>query len=195
MNWKQQVLKFERSFDYKASDDWQRTERLKSRIAVFRGQRPSDGFSMELFGLIADWKLRKQRARTEARREGLTEQLLRDVTSCAFSVQHQDADVLASVQIGILASLPGVGMGLATAILALTFPEMHGVIDFRVWKVVFQAEKRSFTAQDYVRYLRELRPFAQEVGWSVQKADFMVWSSYDERSRRSTRVHRVAARR
>ena len=98
------------------------------------------------------------------------------MTNCAFSVQHQNPEVLASVQVGILASLPGVGVGLATAILALTFPETHGVIDFRVWKVVFQADKRSFTAQDYVRYLRELRPFAQEAGWSVQKADFMVWS-------------------
>jgi hypothetical protein len=36
-------------------------------------------------------------------------------------------------------------------ILALTFPEDHGVIDFRVWKVIFETEKRSFTPQDYVK--------------------------------------------
>ena len=151
---------------------------------------------MELFGLIADWKLRKQRARTEARREGLTEQLLRDVTSCAFSVQHQDADVLASVQIGILASLPGVGMGLATAILALTFPEMHGVIDFRFWKVrVSSFEDDHSPPKITCATSVSCGPLRKKLGGRFEKADFMVWSSYDERSRRSTRVHRVAARR
>lgn len=74
----------------------------------------------------------------------------------------------------------GIGIGLSTAILALTFPGSHGVIDFRVWKVVFGKDKRSFTVQNYVGYLKELRKFACESGWSTQKADFMIWSCYDE---------------
>ena len=190
MPWKQQVRRFEVAFNYANSDHWQTTESLKNRIAAFRAQHPNYGLSMALFDPIVDWKLRKQRGRTESRRDGLTEPLLACVTGCAFTVQHRRPEVLASVQVGILASLPGVGVGLATAILALTFPEVHGVIDFRVWMVVFQEDKQSFTAQDYVRYLSELRPFAQEAGWSIQKADFMVWSFYDELTSASTRTRR-----
>lgn len=192
MTWQQQVERFEATFNYTTSGEWGKTEGLKSRIADFRAQHPNRGLSIDLFDPIVEWKLRKQRARTEARREAVTEALWERLTDCALSIQHTDSDVLASVQVGILASLPGVGIGLATAVLALAFPEVHGVIDYRVWKVVFQAEKRSFTTQHSVRYLRELRPLAQEVGWSVQKADFMVWSLYDARTRRSTRTHRVA---
>ena len=141
---------FESSFYYGASADWKKTESLKNSIAEFREQQTSNGLSIELFDQIVDWKLRKQRARTEKHRETLTEPLWEQASQCAFSVQHRDPDVVASVQVGILSSLPGVGVGLATAILA----------------------------------------FAQEVGWPVQKADFMVWSRYDELTMPSTWTRR-----
>ena len=72
-------------------------------------------------------------------------------------------------------------MGVATAILALTFPRVHAVVDFRVWKVVFGEDKTTFTANDYITYLKKIRLFAGRCRWSVQKADCMVWSYYDTR--------------
>lgn len=188
------MLGFERSFDYDSSYHWQTTEDLKSDIGTHRMQNPAGGLSLKLVNRIIDWKLRNQRHRTEKHRQLLTAAIWMGVTECAFSVKHTDADILASVQLSLLAALPGVGAGLGSAILALTFPEDHGVIDFRVWKVIFATEKRSFTPKDYVTYLRELRPLAQETGWSVQKADFMVWSAYDELTKPSTRTRRKATK-
>ena len=180
MAWQQQVKRFEATFNYTTSDEWKKTEGLKTRIAEFRAQNPNKGLSIDFFNPIVEWKLRKQRGRTEAHRKALTEILWERLTGCAFSIQHTDLDVLTSVQVGILTSLPGVGIGLTTAILALTFPEVHGIIDYRVWKVVFQSDKRSFTTQDYIHYLCELRTFAKDAGWPMQKADFMIWSYYDD---------------
>jgi len=180
MTWQRRVISFERLFDYNASGHWQTTESLKNDIRRFQSVRPAAGLSLDLIDRIVEWKLRRQRARTEKHRHALTECVWRDVTACAFSVKHDDPDLLASVQVNLLAALPGVGIGLASAILALTFPNDHGVLDFRVWKIIFGTDKKSFTAQDYVQYLHELRPFAKETGWSVQRADFMVWSAYAE---------------
>ena len=188
MTWKRRVLSFERSFDYDASDHWQDTESLKNNIRQFRSVRPAAGLSIKLIGEIVDWKLRRQRARTEHHRRALTELVCRDVTASAFSVKHRDPEVLASLQINLLAALPGFGIGLASAILALTFPNDHGVLDFRVWEVIFGTDKKSFTARDYVTYLHALRPLAKATGWSVQKADFMVWSAYEELTTPSTRT-------
>jgi hypothetical protein len=36
-------------------------------------------------------------------------------------------------------------------------------------------------ARQYLSYLTELRLFAAQVGWSIQKADFMTWASFDDR--------------
>ena len=179
MPWKEQVRRFEAVFDY-TSTDWQETECLKNRISTFREQNPNSGLSMGIFTSIVDWKLRNQRGRTEAHRANLTAPLLVHVTQSAFDVEHEMQDIQASVQVGILSSLPGVGIGVSTAILALTFPESHGIIDFRIWKVVFRDDKRSFTTENYISYLYKLRAFAEDAGWSVQKADFMIWKFYDE---------------
>lgn len=174
--WERRVRRFEASFDYANSADWRKTEDLKARIGAFRSRHPNEGLSFDLLQRLVDWKLRKQRGRTEKHRKALTEGLWKGVTRCALALEHSDPNLLASVQVGVLASLPGVGIGLATAVLALTFPERHAVVDYRVWKVVFGQDKRKFTPLDYVSYLDAVRPFANEVGWPVQKADFMIWS-------------------
>lgn len=130
---------------------------------------------MPLFQEVTEWKLRKQRGRSEHHRQVLTANLVESITACAFGLRHADDQVLAGIQCNMLASMPGVGAGLATAILALTFPDQHGVIDFRVWRVVFGEERQFFSTNDYLRYRRELLPFARSAGWSAQKADFMIW--------------------
>lgn len=66
-------------------------------------------------------------------------------------------------------------------LLAMRFPSKHGVIDYRGWEVVFGEAKTGFLTSNYLSYLTELRLFAAQVGWSIQKADFMTWASFDDR--------------
>jgi thermostable 8-oxoguanine DNA glycosylase len=97
------------------------------------------------------------------------------VTAAAFRIDIPDFDYELELQIGILTCLRGVGVPVATAILALVFPEKYAVIDFRGWRQVFGENKTTFSIGDYKRYLAKLRPLAAELDWSVQEVDLAIW--------------------
>ena len=77
----------------------------------------------------------------------------------------------------VLGALPGVDIGVASAILALTFPDKYGVIDPRVWKVMYGVpDKSGFSLPDYTMYLGDLLAGSHQiVGWTAQELDFFTW--------------------
>jgi hypothetical protein len=79
--------------------------------------------------------------------------------------------------------LRGVGVPVASAVLALVFPEEYGVIDFRGWWQIFGEKRSIFSISDYKRYLCELRHLADELNWPVQEVDLAIWE-YDRKPRR-----------
>ena len=88
-------------------------------------------------------------------------------------------------RVTMLRVLPGVGMGVASAILALCFPEQYAPIDFRVWRQLFDSELSMFELTEYRRYLARLRELAHELesvdpanDWPVQLVDYFAWE-YD----------------
>jgi hypothetical protein len=105
----------------------------------------------------------------------VTDDLVGKITSCAFSLAHLDKYILARVRLDVLSALPGVDMGVASAILALTFPDQYGVIDPRVWKVIYGEDKSGFSLPDYTMYLGHLLDVASQLSWSPQELDFFTW--------------------
>ena len=105
--------------------------------------------------------------------------MIRTVTSAAFSVAHPDEEYGIELRVGILCALRGVGVPVASAVLALVFPEKYAVIDFRGWRQIFEEEKTTFSIPDYKKYLREVRRLADELVWSVQEVDLAIWG-YDQ---------------
>ena len=96
------------------------------------------------FQRITRWKLGRQLKRVP-QLEQLTESLVRSVTRAAFHLHadHEPSDAIAtSVCLGVLTSLPGVGVPVATAVLALTFPDDYCVVDFRGWRALFGEDRR-----------------------------------------------------
>ncbi len=88
-------------------------------------------------------------------------------------------------RVTMLRVLPGVGMGVASAILALCFPEQYAPIDFRVWRQLSDSELSMFEIPEYRRYLKKLRELADELAsldpvndWPVQLVDYFAWE-YD----------------
>ena len=77
--------------------------------------------------------------------------------------------------------MPGVGTGVASAIMALSFPDTYGVVDFRVWKVVFGESKTTFTTDEYIKYLNELWGCAERLGLEPQVVDFLAWRYWESR--------------
>lgn len=163
----------------KASPDYERTEELKRKFKRIRQERHPFYLTLSEFNEILRWKLGNQYKRREKRRKSNTDALIRLITQTAFEVSHPDEDYETELRIKILCTLRGVGVPVASAILALVLPEKYAVIDFRVWRQLFGEEKSYFTVSDYKRYLREVRRLARELGWSVQEVDLAIWA-YDK---------------
>jgi hypothetical protein len=179
MIWNQAVLKFAGRYNLLSDTDWQKTQELISELRAYRESQPGRGLTPELFDRIVAWKLRRQRLRTEGRRKPITAAMLASITECAFTLSHDHRRTLAAVRTEVLASLPGVGTGLASAILTLVFPDTYAVVDFRVWRVIFDEKKLAFTVPDYLKYLGEIWQLSAETSWSPQKTDYLTWLYFE----------------
>jgi hypothetical protein len=172
--WLTRVETFRQSFNLQ-DKDWQKTEQLKKDISSHLAQNPGIGFSRPLFDRVVTWKLERQENRAKRYRQNVTDDLVHKITSCAFSLVHSDRDTLARVRLEVLGALPGIEIGVASAILALTFPYEYGVIDPRVWKVIYGEDKSGFSLPDYTMYLGHLLDGASQLRWSAQELDFFTW--------------------
>lgn len=161
-----------------AGDDYAQTERLKAKFARRRRERRPLYLTCEEFDEILRWKLRDQYDRGKARWITNTEAVVRTVTGAAFSITLPDEDYEIELRLGLLCCMRGVGVPVASAVLALVFPEKYAVIDFRGWRQVFNEERRAFSIADYKRYLRAVSRLAEELGWPVQEVDLAIWE-YD----------------
>lgn len=161
-----------------SSDDYALTERLKTQFARLRQECQPLYLSAADFDEILHWKLRGQYGRQRERRKANTEDVIRTVTGAALTIAHPDKEYEIELRVSILCALCGVGVPVASAVLALVFPEKYAVIDFRGWRQVFGKEKTTFSIPDYRRYLQEIRRLADELKWPVQEVDLAIWE-YD----------------
>jgi len=163
-----------------SSIDFDETQRLKAELAQLLVKRDPFFLTAVEFDEILKWKLRAQHARQQARRAANTDEVIRSVTGLALTISHSDKDYELELRVGILCALRGVGVPVASAVLALVFPEEYAVIDSRGWRQVFDQEKTTFSVCDYKRYLDEIRRLSHQLGWSPQEVDLAIWE-YDRR--------------
>ena len=164
-----------------AAVDYDDTRLLKQKLADQRCERKPLYLTLEEFEEIARWKLGQQSSRQGARRQANTEEVIRSVTGLALTITHPDPEYELELRLGILWALPGVGIAVASAILALVFPNEYAPIDYRVWRQLFSEEKRGFSISNYKKYISKLRYLADELGWPVQEVDHAIWE-YDSRN-------------
>ena len=127
---------------------------------------------------VMKWKLRGQYGRTVRYRQGLTDETVRTVTKAAFGIRLQEKSLELRMRIGVLTVLPGVGVPVASAILALVDPETYGVLDFRAWRQVFPNKQVDYSASGYLRYMQKIWPLVDELQWTAQEVDLAIWQ-YD----------------
>jgi hypothetical protein len=161
-----------------SSPDYTVTEQLKADFARIKQWRQPMYLKLDEFDKVLQWKLRGQYGRQLERRGANTDHVIRVVTQAAFSIEHSENDYEIELRFGILCSLRGVGVPVASAILALVFPEKYSVIDFRGWRQVFGEKRTTFSVSDYRRYLAKIQKLAQELEWIVQEVDLAIWE-YD----------------
>jgi hypothetical protein len=169
----------------KAGDDYAETERMKARLARLRDERDPLFLTASEFHEILRWKLRTQLNRQFHIRTANTDSIIRHVTGSALTITSDDKDYEIELRVNILCALRGVAVPVASAVLALVYPNDYAVIDFRGWRQVFgPAPDKIFSITDYKRYLRALQPLVRELGWPIQEVDFAIWE-YDRRQGRT----------
>lgn len=167
------------------SRDYTPTEQLKSEFRAIQGVREPFFLTEAELERIFKWKLLSQYGRGAALRAQNTDRVYQLVTRAAFEIKAVDWNYEATVRIGILTALQGVGVPVASAILALTQPDRYCVIDFRGWRAVFGTERRDLTVANYREYVAEVSRLARELGWPIQEVDLAIWE-YDQLKNAST---------
>lgn len=185
--WQDRVTEFLINNNWQNIPDWQQTNLLKGEIQTYRNEFPNQGLSQNLFNQIIQWKLRNQIHRVNHHLENLNEQMIGMVTKTAILLNHNDPNILSTVRVKVLMSLPGIGLGIASAILTLYYPELYGIIDFRSWDEINERDPalppltRNFSISDYLNYLDTIRPFATEHNIDVQFVDYILWKIWELR--------------
>jgi hypothetical protein len=101
---------------------------------------------------------------------------VRKLTSKALSTRSEER------RFTYLTSLRGVSVPMASAILTLIDPKRYGVIDIRVWQLLFAINSVrknpkgiGFTFQQWYHYLCKLRYHAKELGVSVRAVEHTLF--------------------
>jgi hypothetical protein len=123
------------------SIDYADTVLIKDELARLRRKRSPFYLTKEELDKILHWKLRGQYGRLNHLLSANSDELIQKVTGLALSVEHPDADYELELRFKILTCLRGVGVPVASAILALIYPETNAVIDFRGWRQIFGENK------------------------------------------------------
>jgi hypothetical protein len=155
--------------------DFEETERLKAKLAQRRRERQPFFLTAEELEEILAWKLGQQMGRQRALRTANTDEIIQAITGLALTIHHQDKDYELELRVNLLCALRGVGVPVASAVLALVFPDEYAVIDYRVWRQLFDEGKQVFFVPDYRRYMGEIRRLAAELDWPVQEVDHAIW--------------------
>jgi len=143
--------------------DLAETERLKARLARARDKRVPFYLTREEFLEICHWQLGDKFARAARLLESSSERRIKRITRLAFAVKDKDADFELGARLAILRLLPGVGIGVASAILALCNPKKLAPLDARAWQAVFDDKRGASEVADYQRYLTRLGELESEV--------------------------------
>lgn len=170
-----------KSYRDKASD-YEGTKQLESYFAMLRKKRIPLYLTGEDFDKILKWKLRGQYGRQFQRRQGNTEETIKRVTELGLNICHEDKDYELEIGLKILTALRGVGIPVASAILAIVYPEEYAVIDRLNWCVLYDKDRASFTANQYKKYLSKIKSFAEALKWYPQEVDLAIWA-YAERNK------------
>jgi hypothetical protein len=161
-----------------AARDYETTERLKSDLRGLRRSRRPFLLNREELDRIFMWKLERQYGRHVAVRDATPDSMSQVVTRAAFEIDDGGSDMEADIRLGLLSALPGVGVPVASAILAMNDPDHYCVIDFRGWRAAFGERRSSFSNVQYLAYRQAMSVLGRELGWPVQEVDLAVWA-YD----------------
>ncbi len=125
---------------------------------------------------IGRWKFRGLYSKKhELELRSNPEKAVRTITRFAFMLGASEA-------VELLSALKGVSVPMASAMLAIVFPDQFAVIDVRAWATLLKfnlvPERKSFTPEDYGLYMGVVRDLAKRHGITPRQVDMALFA-YD----------------
>ena len=149
-------------------------EAIKAAFRDRRAERHPFFLTGEELNRVFRWKLRGQHERTAAQRERNTEAAYRTISQAVFQIVGPDLEYESVVRVGLLMALTGVGVPIASAVLALAEPQTYCIVDRRGWHALFGKDRESFSPIDYWSYRHAVGQLGTELGWPLQETDMAI---------------------
>jgi hypothetical protein len=167
------------------ADDYEETKRLIAKLDGLKRTKTPYSLNIDNFDEILHWKLRRQYSRQERNIQLNTDELVRKVTTYAFSVSGVDDRDTIRLMLKALIILHGVQIPVASAIMTLCFPDKYCVIDFRGWRQVYGKVKKygNYSIREYIDYWSKITNVALKFGVMPQEVDMSLWQ-FDIESRK-----------
>ena len=159
------------------ADDSDKTKVLINKLKHLQQKRNPFYLNLEELDEILKWKLRIQYNRQIKIRKLNTDENVRIITRATFAITHHDNNFQTVLRLKLLATLCGVEVPAASAILTLCFPTLYSVVDFRNWRQIYpqSKEKTSYTPKDYINYLQIIRQLSEDFDVTPQEIDMAIW--------------------
>jgi hypothetical protein len=126
---------------------------------------------------ICDWKSPRPRRLYELNKQ----QTIRKVSEQVFATEDEGR------KIELLTSLSGVRIPVGSAILTLTDPANYGILDIRVWQLLYLYKNvsinpsgRGFSVQNWHDYLKNIRSLAGEFQTEAYRIEIILFDHHKE---------------
>lgn len=158
-----------------SSNDFQETLQLKKEIHNVLNERGTPYLTARELNQILLWKLDKQYHRSKQQREINVDNVVVPITRACFSIRSDDKNYEIELKLKTLTTMRGVATPLASAILAICFPDEFVVIDSLLWEFIYEEEKSSFTVNDYLKFLSFFSSLSKHTKCSLQDTEHLLW--------------------
>jgi hypothetical protein len=149
----------------------------KALIHGLRHVKRAREFSRHQFLAMCRWK--SPRAMGRCRRNSA--RTIRRISRAALATRSERK------RMNLLRTLRGVSVPMASAILTLVDPNRYGVLDIRVWQLLFAIDSVrtnprgvGFSFKNWYDYLRRLRYHAREIGVSARTIERTLFEYHRE---------------
>lgn len=153
--------------DERTSDYIEEFEDVKNRGFLFKKE----------FVQIGIWKS----PRPQKLYEENSEEDIKEISKIVFSTDNE------RIKASVLITLTGINIASASAILMLTDPQNYGVIDIRVWQILYlygvvnhNSEGKNLTINDWLEYLAFLRKYSKEFNVTARTIERTLFNAHKD---------------
>jgi len=169
--------------------DTEEESNTKKTISKLRAVRTRGYLKKDELLIIGKWKLPTERTRYLLQKN--TETRIRTITRKAFKSKDEEE------RMELLTRLRGVAVPTASAILMLTDPRRYGVIDIRIWRVLYRhgyVDKKphgtNLKSAEWLACLEVLRMLARKFKKPVRDIERVIFDYHKEIQRGRLYTHR-----